>query len=403
MRKQKILLYGMSLLLALSTVGCTTTAKDDIKDNEKTLTILSRLMPNETLYLKEESEKWGKENDYNVKVIQDEGDTEAIIELMKTEHSPDIVIGVSHDNLGSYYEENLIEKVPTDIFSDSNYVSSSVSDACSFGGEKYAVPFAMETYALLYNKDVVDEVPSTMEELIQISKDYNSKGLIFDITNFYYSGAFINAYGGYLFGGENGNLNHEDIGLASDGAIEGYKFLSSLLTEHKIIDVKSKWTESMLAMKTNEAIFYISGPWDVTPLQESGVNVGVTTIPTINGEEVPTFLGVQTSIVSSNSKNKDIAWDYLQYLEDNLSDGLTKIGNRIPVITELWEERITNDDIMKGFAEQAKYAVPMPNIPEMQHVWGGFEKMEYLLTSEDIETYAKNIVENIKKNIENKK
>lgn len=400
MRKQKILLCGISLLLSLSTMGCGKIIKDGAKSEDKTLTILSRLMTNETLYLKEESEKWGKENGYNIEVIQDEGDTEAIIELMKTEYSPDIVVGISHDNLGNYYEENLIEKVPIDKFSGSNYVNSSVSDACLFEGEQYAVPFAMETYALLYNKDIVDKVPKTMEELIQMSKDYNSKGLVFDITNFYYSGAFVNAYGGYLFGSENGNLDSKDIGLASTGAIEGYKFLNSLVNEYKILNIDTKWTESMLAMKTNDAIFYISGPWDVTPLQESGVNVGVTTIPTINGEEVPTFLGVQTSVVSSNSKNKDIAWDYLEYLENNLIDGLTKTGNRIPVITELWEERISTDDIMKGFAEQAKYAVPMPNIPEMQYIWCAMEDIKELITNEDIESYAINMVENIKKNIE---
>lgn len=128
--------------------------------------------------------------------------------------------------------------------------------------------------------------------------------------------------------------------------------------------------------------------------------MGVTTIPTINGEEVPTFLGVQTSVVSANSKNKDIAWDYLKYLEDNLSDGLTKTGNRIPVIKKLWEDRVSSDTIMKGFAEQAKYAVPMPNIPEMQYVWSELEHMEDLLISDDIEGYAKNMVANIKKNIE---
>jgi arabinogalactan oligomer / maltooligosaccharide transport system substrate-binding protein len=35
----------------------------------------------------------------------------------------------------------------------------------------------------------------------------------------------------------------------------------------------------------------------------------------------------------------------------------------------LTAEKITNDPLMKGFAEQIAFGEPMPSIPQMQQVW----------------------------------
>ncbi|MED3748082.1 ABC transporter substrate-binding protein, partial [Geobacillus stearothermophilus] len=35
----------------------------------------------------------------------------------------------------------------------------------------------------------------------------------------------------------------------------------------------------------------------------------------------------------------------------------------------LTNEKITNDPLIAGFAEQIQYGEPMPNVPEMSQVW----------------------------------
>ena len=57
---------------------------------------------------------------------------------------------------------------------------------------------------------------------------------------------------------------------------------------------------------------------------------------------------------------------------------------------------------MANFAEQAKSAKPMPNIPEMQSVWGpGEQNIKLMLIGQlTPEEAAKNTVNEIRENIE---
>ncbi|GFP36304.1 arabinogalactan oligomer / maltooligosaccharide transport system substrate-binding protein, partial [Candidatus Hakubella thermalkaliphila] len=93
-------------------------------------------------------------------------------------------------------------------------------------------PIGIETYALLYNKDLVDELPETWDELIEFAAEFNDIpnnrfGFMMEPANFYYVYAFIGGHGGYVFG--DGNTNPDDIGLNNAGAIEGAKFLQGHL------------------------------------------------------------------------------------------------------------------------------------------------------------------------------
>ena len=120
-------------------------------------------------------------------------------------------------------------------------------------------------------------------------------------------------------------------------------------------------------------------------------------MPTLNGKAPQTFLGVQTSFVNENSKNKDTAWKLMEEFVNKGQDIVYKTGSSIPVA----KDYVIDDEYTKAFMEQAKVAMPMPNIVEVQAMWEPAANNLKLLTSGQIDakTAGENIVNQVKEGI----
>ncbi|MDS8922349.1 extracellular solute-binding protein, partial [Streptococcus pneumoniae] len=77
---------------------------------------------------------------------------------------------------------------------------------------------------------------------------------------------------------------------------QGINVLESLFTEGK-------------------ATAIISGPWNVDPFTDAGVNFGMTKLPELdNGENMSSFIGVKSYNVSAYSENAELAEELLVFL-----------------------------------------------------------------------------------------
>lgn len=381
-------------------VGCGQSSKNSDEGESKEVVVWSYLMDNEVEELDKVAQEWGKENGKKVKVIKDNSQFQSFLQAANSSKGPDLVFGITHNNLGTFEQAGLLAEVPKDLVNRDDYVNNSVWDAVSYDGKAYGVPISMETYALFYNKDKVKEIPKTMEELVNQAKAYGPSGFQFSMNEFYYGAAFVQSYGGYIFGGEKGNTKVDDIGLANDGAIKAYKFLQDLVQKDKFMpaDITSDIANS--SFKTGDAIFYIGGPWDISGFKEAGVNFGVVKLPKINGVEAKTLMGVQAGFVSSKSPIQEDAWSLMKYLANNTGERLYKIGNRMPVIkNELNKDEIKNNEFTQGFIAQTNSAVPIPNVPEIESIWKPMENMTRILNGEDPATVAKDIENAVKDGI----
>lgn len=368
-KRIKALAMLMSTVMAGSFIGCgssdTTTGSSG--SNSKEITIWSHLKTGEIEAVKELANKWGEENGYTVKVVDDQGEPQSYIQAANSSKGPDVYFGMAHDNLGTFQTANLLAEVPEDIIDESALASEQLVDSITIGGTQYAVPIAQETTALFYNKDLVSEVPETMEELVEIAGE---KGFKFDIGNFYMSYGFIAANGGYVFKNNDGTLDTTDIGLNNEGAVLGYEFLQDLVVNKKLMASDINSDAANAEFISGNSAFFISGPWDIASLEEQGVNFGVSKIPTLNGEDVTPFMGVQVAFVSSKSDKQEDAWELVKYLAENSGDIVLEEGNRIPVYSESFEtDAFKENEHMEAFVEQAKVADPMPNVPEVQAMW----------------------------------
>ncbi len=280
-----------------------------------------------------------------------------------------------HDRIGQSVEQGIIWELPESKIKVDDYTESAV-DAMRYQGKLYGIPYAMESVALIYNKDLIPEVPETFDELIAIAKKINNPkknkyGFMFDMSDFYFAYGFFGGFGSYVFKETANGLDTDDIGLANTGAIKASQYLKSFRDSGLIPEGTTKDVIDGLFMDGNLAA-QINGPWAYPTYQEAGVNYGIEPLPKLsNGEYPRTFIGVKGYYISAFSKNKEEALKFIQWLTSKENsfkhyESTSIIPARDDVI-KLPE--FQDNKAFKAFAIQASRGVPMPNVPEMMQVW----------------------------------
>ncbi|WP_332632278.1 maltose ABC transporter substrate-binding protein [Halalkalibacter flavus] len=293
-----------------------------------------------------------------------------------------------------YYEENFMEAA---------VLGTSVDDTL------YGYPYAIETYALYYNKDLVDEVPETFEELLELSKDFTDVrtdhyGIMFEPGNYYFTHAFLGGYGGYVFGED--NTDPSVTGLNNEGAVRSGEFMREIREASLPLNTEDITGDIIGTLfNENQVMFRISGPWDVAAHKEAEVNFGVAPLPLLsNGEHPTSFSGVKGYYVSAYTDYPDAAALYAQFATSaEMLEKRFEITNELPPHLALLESDVILDDpILSAFLAQAQFAQPMPNIPEMQIVWGpmGDAFISIWNTDRDVQEILDSAVDQISESID---
>ncbi|WP_457786437.1 sugar ABC transporter substrate-binding protein [Geobacillus sp. Geo 8.1] len=280
-----------------------------------------------------------------------------------------------HDRIGDIVLQGLAD--PVDLGDAKGEYSPTAINAVTYDGKTYGVPMVVETYGVFYNKNLVPEAPKTMDDLMNIAKEKTNAakdqyGFLMEATNFYFVYPFFAGYGGYVFKNENGKYDTSDIGLANDGAVKGAELVQSWFKKGYIPKEITGDIMNGLFTKGNVAVA-ITGPWNIASYKEAlGDKLATAPLPVLdNGEHPKSFVGVKTWMLSAYSQNKEWAVDFMKFVtnEEN-SLHYYEVAGEMPANQKaLTNEKITNDPLIAGFAEQIQYGEPMPNVPEMSQVW----------------------------------
>ncbi|XCB30818.1 extracellular solute-binding protein [Arcanobacterium hippocoleae] len=117
----------------------------------------------------------------------------------------------------------------------------------------------------------------------------------------------------------------------------------------------------------------ISGPWAVESAKKAGIDYGISSLPTVpNGGAMQPFVGVQMFYVSAHAANPGVAEEFLLETLPNeqLQVELFNVGHRAPALKSALEKVSASDKDIIAWFEAGKDALPMPNIPAMNAVWG---------------------------------
>ncbi|ADU31216.1 extracellular solute-binding protein [Evansella cellulosilytica] len=428
MYKKKLLIMTMMMLtLMLVAVGCGRDAAEPVEEDESTVengSDVTEETSDDVVPEKPESlEIWANNEEYQfaaiehlVKQFEEEHGIEVLVTpyLMADQDEafeldgpsgigPDLIFQ-PHDRLGNLVTQNLLAPLEADEATLAEYTEDAII-AFTLDGEVYGAPLVMENTALYYNKDIISEVPETMEELYELAEELTDAsndeyGFLFEALNFYHVFPWMGGYGGYVFPQDaEGNYDPTDLGLNNEGSVEAFAEVQSLFERGLI---PRSITEDVLnGLFTDGKVgAVLSGPWYMASFSDAlGDSLGVAPLPTLsNGEDPTPFAGVKGWLVSNYTEHT--------YWASQLALHLTSADSQAYYFEETGEIPARPDadidhPLAEGFLDQSQSAIPMPNIPEMGQVWDPMEDaVQFNADGDDPKEILDEAVEDIFLNID---
>jgi len=211
----------------------------------------------------------------------------------------------------------------------------------------YGIPQSVSVLALLYNKDMIDTPPTSLEELlIQVSPEYRWALPM----RFFYGYWGLKPFGGFSFNSEDGLIEE------SAGLVPWLSWLQEMQVRPGF-DLTFDPQVAVDAFARGEAAFLVAGPWVLPQLREDlgGERIGVASLP--GGPDGPgsPILQVEGVMVNANSDSlieETVAFSrYLSLPESQAI--LLGTGTHISASV------VANMDdlpLLRGFQEEAKLA-----------------------------------------------
>jgi maltose/maltodextrin transport system substrate-binding protein/arabinogalactan oligomer/maltooligosaccharide transport system substrate-binding protein len=283
---------------------------------------------------------------------------------------PDIVVG-AHDWLGELVSNGLLS--PLDLGDKAEFFDPVSLQAFTYEGALYGLPFQVEAIALYYNRDLVPEAPATWDELKAIAAALQADGLVdqgyvLQEGDPYHTYPIFSGFGGYVFGRDDeGSYDPDDVGLDSAGGVLAAEELAAMV-EAGLLRPDVDYPTMISLFAEGRAAMFITGPWALNDVRNSGINYGVALIPEMAETPRP-FVGVQGFMVNRFSPNELLAQIFLnEFIATDeamlaLYEAVPSSPAWLPIIEQV------DDPDLPIFAASAANGDPMPAIPQMSAVW----------------------------------
>lgn len=327
--------------------------------------------------------------------------------------APDVTIS-PYDRIGGLGLQGHLS--PVEFNTDGRYDEIDERQVTA-GDEVYGAPYVVEALVMYYNTDLLDEAPTTFEELEALAEDdayafENEAGtntaFLANWVDFYSTYGLLSGYGGYVFG-EDGT-DTSDIGLNTPEAIEAIEYASTWydVWPEGMLDASSAGNFVDDSFINGNTAAIIGGPWSAASYNDAGLNYAAAPIPVLpSGNPYAPFGGGKGWIISEYSENKEAAQLWLDFVttEENML-ALHEFNNEVPANQQARQSIVDagENNLAIAVVEQYNNSVPMPNIPEMAEVWTGAETMMFDAVSgnKTAEESANDSVQTISDNIAQK-
>lgn len=295
------------------------------------------------------------------------------IAQVPTGEGPDITVG-AHDWLGALVAAGVVDTI--DLGDKASEFEPVALEAMTYDGQLYALPYSLETIALVQNADLVgEEAPATWDDMIQrglasgAERPFviNTNGETGDGYTMY---GFQTSFGAPVFVQDDSGSYTTEVGMSGPA---GEAFATWLGANGSAgtgyISTTVDYDINNELFNTGKAPYTIQGPWAISAYTDVE-NITVNPIPSAGGQTAAPFVGVQGFYLSSQSENALLAQEFLvNHLgTEEAQRALYEADPRIPAWSTLAAE-VASDPIIAGFLASAQNGVPMPSIPEMGSVW----------------------------------
>ena len=310
-----------------------------------------------------------KESGVQVVVQHPEGAPDKFTASAAAGKGPDIFCW-PHDRAGEWAKSGLIVPVkpPKKVRAD---IEESAWKAFTYKGQVWGYPISIEAVGLIYNKALVATPPASFDEVIALDKQLapqGKKAILWTYNQSFFTWPMLAGPGGFVFGRTaSGELDPTKVGVNTPGALAGAMMLDKLVKDGHM-PKGARYAEMEGAFNRGQVAMMISGPWAWDNVKKSGIDFGVAAVPSVNGQPSKVFVGVLGCMISSPSKLKDVA---REFIENHLLrvDSLKMISADVPLGTpanKAYFQALSNDPRIRATMANAQAGEPIPNIPEMQ-------------------------------------
>lgn len=387
-----IMVFMIALSMSISIVGCSSGKSNQSDDEKKILKIFIPGYDDElwkSLYDASINDFEKDNPNVDVQVIPagwDEANSK-LVSLIQANDAPDVIITGSR-SLRQFAEMGAIEKLDTymtDSFKESRV--ENVLNTANINGAQYGIPLAFSSRALYYRTDLIKEPPTTWDELLEIAETItkeNPEIYGFAIPTDITSGTdelfnFIYQNGGSATD-ENGNIK-----LATDENIETLEFLKEFNDKKIIPDpVSTSRSDQAKMFQNGNLAMFISGPWEKETLDSSADTAPYAVALLPDGTKMAETLVTDSFSISSQSKNKELAWKLIEYMgQFEYQNAYDEAIGFFPILKQEENEERYNTEFLKPFKDMIQYGVSEPQVP----VWDTFN-------SEFVKAVQKVMIEN---------
>lgn len=270
-----------------------------------------------------------------------------------------------YENLTPYLNDS--NKTPAD-YNFADYSKSSV-DAVIYDNNVYTIPLVTEWQVLYYRTDLFKQAglnpPATFDELLSAAKKlHNPDKNVYGIVSRGQRGAAVTQFSSYLYNFGGDFLKDGRSAIDSSEAIEAFKFYGKMLNEYGPPGVTNmSWAQGQalfqagqVAMWTDASVF-LGNLKDPTKSQVAD-KVGVAMMPAGPKGNHPFLVVSWGMAVSKQSKNKDLAYDFLMWatskdmaIKAMIDKGITMARNSVwtdPNILAKFDQQLANTAVKMG-------------------------------------------------------
>lgn len=284
----------------------------------------------------------------------------------------------AHDKIGVYAEMGILAPITDFVDRETleRYVPMTL-EAATYKGQIYQLPLYFETLLFMYNRRYMKEerVPSTTEELyayMQETTKGGHYGFVEQHSTAYYAAGWLHAFGGCILD-ENGQP-----GLAGEETVRALEYHKKFV---ELMPVEGEYATVNTLFREGKAHATIGGPWLVAAVRESGIDLGIAPMPTVDetGMPIAPYCGVQgvhVLKVSAEKKHDAIVRVLEALSEESVGTEIARASGCAPANTGCYTDpQVAGDDMVTAMYETAGNARPMPNMPEMDVMWTVTEKL----------------------------
>lgn len=292
---------------------------------------------------------------------------------------PDIVYG-PNDIIGIFLVSDLIRPV-TDVVS-SEFLEGFDKNTLNTGmvnGKYYSLPeFNGNQISLLYNKDLVETLPTTWDEFLEVSRSIRSidnknkensrYGFLYNEKEPFW---FIGIYHGY--GGDVFDSNYNPT-LDNGAMVKALQFVSDVRGKYGLGEAGMDYDIADQLFKQGKTAFILNGAWSWKEYENSGINLGIAPMVTLPEGSNPLFTSASKgySVAETVTEDKYEAmnkfFNYIFKPENNAK--ISILQAQAPAIIAAREvEEVKNDELMQVSIATIDKTVPMYIVPEMRAVW----------------------------------